>query len=120
MATNYFLQSSIRAVNRNGVSCSYLSVATGTYDVETGSVSNTETPYTVVMYRANLRTNQYSYPTLVGKDVSLFYLANNALLFTPAVKDKIIYNGNTYTVDSLEEHMAHSEIILYKIIAIRT
>jgi hypothetical protein len=120
MATNRFKQATISAVNRNGVSCSYTSVATGVYDVEAGSVTNTETTYTVTLYRKNIKTNQYNFPTLVGKDVSLFYLAVDSLAFTPAVKDKILYNGKEYIIDSFEEHMAHSEIILYRLLAVRT
>jgi hypothetical protein len=114
------LLASIDAVKRNGLSCSYIKVQTGAYDVEAGSVTNTETTYTVTCYKKHIKASQYNFPTLVGKDVGLFYLANDSLTFTPAVKDKILYNGEEYIVDSFEEGLAHSQIVLYKILAVRT
>lgn len=117
---NYLLQASIRAVNRHGLSSTYTKVTTGVYDVESGSVTNTETLYTVVMYRKHIRANQFNYPTLVDKSVGLFYLANNGLLFKPSAKDKIDYNGEVYLVESVEDGQASGEIILYKILAIKT
>jgi hypothetical protein len=117
---NRFLLASIDAISRNGLSCSYIQVQTGAYNVELGSVTNTETPHTVTCYKKHIKTSQYNYPTLIGKNVGLFYLANNALTFSPSVKDKILYNGEEYTVDSFEEGLAHSQIVLYKILAVRT
>jgi hypothetical protein len=112
-----FLRAAIDAVKRNGISCTYLQVTEGTYDVETGATINTETPFTVIMYKKPIRTSQYSYPHLIGKDVGLFYLANDCLGFTPSVKDKIVWNSITYIIDSFEDHSAHSQVILYKIVA---
>lgn len=120
MMSNRFLLASINAVKRNGLSCSYIKVQTGTYNVETSSVVNTETTYSVIAYKKHIRTSQYSYPNLIGKDVGIFYLANDSLGFTPSVKDKIVYNGNTYVVDSFEDCVAHSQTVLYKLVAVRT
>ena len=114
-----FLQASIDAVKRNGSQETYTQVQTGTYNVETGSVTNTETNHTVWMYKRHVKTSQYSYPNLIGSDVGIFYLANDALVFVPAVKDKIIWGGKTYTVDSFEEHIAHGQVVLYKVVAAR-
>jgi hypothetical protein len=116
-----FLNASINAVQRNGVACTYVKVQTGTYDVETGSTTGaTETSHSVVMYKKHLKTNQYSFPNLIGKDVGVFYLANSELLFTPAVKDKIVFDSQTYLVDSFENCMAHGQIVLFKIVAVRS
>lgn len=117
---NRFLLASIDAIKRNGITASYIQVTTGAYDVETGSVINAETPHVVTLYKKHIRTSQYNYPTLVGKDVGVFYLANNSLTFVPAPKDKIDYNGSTYLVESIEDGIAHSQIVLYKILAIKT
>lgn len=117
--SNRFLNASIDAIKRNGAQCTYTKVATGTYNVELGSVTNTETNYTVWTYKRHVKTSQYSYPNLIGKDVGIFYIANDALAFVPAPKDKILWNGVTYLVDSFEEHMAHNQIVLYRVVASR-
>lgn len=117
-----FLNASINAVQRNGTTCTYVKVQTGTYDVETGSTTgSSETSYPdIKMYKRHLKTSQYSYPNLIGKDVGIFYLANSGLSFTPAVKDKIVFNSQTYIVDSFENCMAHGQIVLFKIVAVRS
>ena len=117
---NRFLLASIDAVNRNGIDCNYIKVQTGAYNIETGSVTNTEVIYPVKMYKKHIKTNQYNHPTLVGKNVGMFYLANYNLTFTPSVKDKIFYNNETYLVDFYEDGMAHNQIVLFKILAIKT
>lgn len=117
--SNRFLAASIDAIKRNGALCTYTKVAIGTYNVELGSVTNTETNYSVWTYKNHIKANQYSYPTLIGKDAGIFYLANDALVFTPSPKDKILWNGQTYVVDSSESHMAHNQVVLYRVVASR-
>lgn len=117
--SNRFLLASIDAVKRNGLQATYTKVTTGVYNVETGSVTNTETNHTVWMYKKHIKSNQYSYPNLIGKDAGVWYIANDSLLFTPSPKDKIIWGGQTYVVDSYESHMAHNQVVLYKVIASR-
>lgn len=114
-----FLHASIDAVNRNGITASYIKVQTGAYNVETGSVQNTETTFTIKTYKKHIKTSQYSYPNLIGKDVGVFYIANYLLGFVPAPKDKILYNGVTYLVESYEDCAAHSQTVLYKVLATR-
>jgi len=116
---NPFLIASKKALARHGIPAVYISVAEGTYNVETASASNTETSYALQMYKKHLKVTQYNYPNLIGKDAALFYLVNDALSFVPAIKDKINYAGTTYTVDSFSEHYAKGDLILYKIIAVK-
>lgn len=116
---NRFLAASIGAIKRNGALCTYTKVTTGVYNVELGSVANTTVNYSVWAYRKHVRATQYSYPNLIGKDSGIFYIANDALLFTPAPKDKILWEGQTYVVDSYEAHMAHNQVVLYRVVASR-
>jgi hypothetical protein len=116
---NRFLLASIDAIKRNGALCTYTKVQTGTYNVETGSTVNTSTDYQVYSYKKHIKSSQYSYPNLIGKDSGIFYIANDNLLFVPSPKDKIFWEGNTYTVDSYEAHMAHNQVVLYTVVAIR-
>lgn len=116
---NQFLISTKSFIDTNGISCTYTAVQEGTYNVETGSTTNTETAYTVKMYKKHLKANQYNYPNLVGKDAAMFYLTNDSLAFTPAVRDKITFSGVTYNIDSIQEHSALGAVILYRIIAVK-
>ena len=109
----------LRALNTHGKTCSYLAVTEGNYNIETGSTTNTETSYSVKMYKRHIRASQYNFPNMIGRDSALFYLANNSLSFVPAVKDKITFDNVTYTVDSITEHAADGLVILYKILTVK-
>ena len=117
--SNRFLAASIGAIKRNGAVSQYVKVTNGVYNVETGSTVNTEVQHTVWVYKKHIRATQYAYPNLIGKDSGVFYLANDNLAFTPSPKDKIIYLGDTYIVDSYESHMAHNQVVLYRVVASR-
>ena len=97
----------------------YTQVTEGTYNIETGSTTNTGVDHTVTMYKKHLKTDQYNYPDLIGRSAAMFYLANNALGFMPSIRDKISVDGEIFEVQSLIEHRARGQLILYKIIAAR-
>ena len=114
-----YLAIALRAINTHGKTCTYSVVSEGTYNIETSSATNTETSYSVKMYKKHIRANQYNYPNMIGKDSAVFYLANNSLSFVPTSTDKITFNSKIYTVDSVTEHAADGLVILYKILAVR-
>ena len=115
--SNRFLASTKRLIALHGTSLTYKSIVTGTYDIETASVTNTETSYTLTMYPKHIRATAYSFPDYVGKDVVMFYLANDSLGFTPAVQDTISYASKTYKVEAIQYHYASGQIVMYKLIA---
>jgi hypothetical protein len=114
-----YLSITSRAISEHGKNCTYTIVTEGAYDIETGSTTNTETAYTVRMYKKHIRASQYNFPNMIGRDSALFYLANNNLSFVPAPKDKITIDAVTYTVDSVTEHAADGLVILYKILTVK-
>ena len=114
-----YLAIALKAINTHGKTCSYIKVTEGSYNIETGSTTNTETSQSVKMYKKHIRANQYNFPNMIGRDSALFYLANNNLGFVPANKDKITIDSVTYTVDSITEHAADGLVILYKILTIK-
>lgn len=116
---NQFLISSKRLIEAHGESMVYSVVTEGEYDVETGQTINTETAYTVKMYKKHINATQYSYPTLVGKTSAMFYLVNTGIAFVPSVNDKITVNSETFVINSIVEHRAQHELALYRIIAIK-
>jgi hypothetical protein len=117
--SNAFLVSTIRQIEKHGQTMTYKAVTEGAYNIETGSTTNTDTSYTVKMYKRHIRANQYNYPNLIGQDAATFYLANHKLAFVPSIRDKIIVDSNTYIIDSITEHRADGQIVLYRILAIK-
>lgn len=114
-----FLTATQGALQRHGLDLVYSSVTTGVYDVEAGSTTNVNTDYTLRMYPKQVIVNQYNYPSLIGKEVIQFYLANPPLAFTPKLNDEIAYKSTVYRVQSYQEHMASGSIVLYRIIAVK-
>lgn len=117
--SNPFLNSTKRMIDQHGQSVTYTKVTEGTYNIETGSTTNTDTTYAVKMYKKHIRSNQYNYPNLIGRNAVMFYLANFNLAFTPELRDKITINGEVFDIESIVEHSARGEIVLYKLIAIK-
>lgn len=116
---NQFLTSTIYFITRHGVLISYKAKGLQTYNPATSVATSSDNSYTVKSYPKHIRANQYNYPSLVGKDVVMFYLANSGLTFTPKAGDEITYNSVVYKVTSLQSHAALGEICLYKIVAVK-
>lgn len=115
-----FLSATQSAIARHGLSLTYSKTSqNGVYNVETGMISTTTTTYTIKTYPKQIIANTYNYPTLIGKEVVMFYLANVGLTFTPELNDVVQYKGADYTVLSYQEHLANGSIILFRILATR-
>lgn len=117
--TNQFLASSKRLISLHGEPMVYSVVTEGEYDVETGQTVNTDTAYTVTMYKKHINATQYNYPNLVGRTSAMFYLANTGLNFVPSVNDKITVNSETFIISSIVEHRANHDLSLYRLIGIK-
>lgn len=116
---NPFLQAAKELVYPNGIQVTYTSNATGTYDVETGSVTNTSTATPLKAFPKAVKTSAYNYPNLIGKNVSEWLVVASDLIVSPSPLDKITRGSEVSAVDSYTEHMAGGEVILYKIITVR-
>ena len=117
--SNAFLQSASAAINLHGESCTYTKVQEGTYNVSTGSVTNTETSYTIKVYRKQIRATQYNYPNLIGKYGILVYMVPSTNVGTIDTNDRITFGSDVYTVDSYQEHRANGELCLYRIVCVK-
>ena len=107
-----------RALQRHGADLPY-STITRTVDPIEGSVTEVITNVTLRIYPEPLQVNQYNFPTLVGKQTVMFYLAADGLTFTPKPSDEITYLGEVYRVNSIQAHTAHGKTILYKLIGVK-
>jgi hypothetical protein len=95
------------------------STITRTVDSIEGTVTEVITSVTLRIYPEPLQVNQWNFPTLVGKQTVMFYLAADGLTFTPKPSDEITYLGEVYRVNSIQAHTAHGKTILYKLIGVK-
>lgn len=119
MANDYMTSTKL-VLKMHGALGVYARTSASVYNVETGINTNTSISTSVQMYKKHLKANQYNFPNLIGKDAAMFYIAGDSLSFEPNIKDKITYGSDTYTVDSYSEHIASGQLVLYKIVAIRS
>lgn len=115
--SNAFMQATARAIDRHGSLATYRVITEGAYDIETDSVVNAETDYSVKMYMKQIKASQFNYPNMIGRESGLFYLLALNLGFTPSPADLIIFGGKTYKVDSVQSHSANAQIVLYRVLA---
>jgi hypothetical protein len=108
-STKFFLQ-------RNGHLVTYIQVSNGTYDVETGSITNTEISSNVKAYPKIVKANQFNYPNLIDKKVIEFLVSASELGKEPKVNDKITYNTDTYSVVDYMVHSALGDSVMYRIV----
>ncbi len=106
------------AIQRNGILSTYKVTATGVYDPDTGSITNTETSYIFRIYMKQIVANQFHYPNLIGKESGIFYIDSSLITFIPKSQDSIIYNSKTYKIESVQSFAAGGSIILYKLVGV--
>lgn len=107
-----------RIINTHGVSAIYNRTTEGTYDIESGSATNSVTSHSIKTYMKHMRSNQYNFPNLIGKEVGLFYIYADSIPFVPEVQDSIVYNSRQYKVDSVQSHSANGSIVLYRLVGV--
>lgn len=113
------LKAPVRLINRHGVMIQYKSVTQGVYDVETGSVSNTEVTYSLKAYQYQGMSLQKDFPDLVEKEVSVFLVAGLSCSFTPKVGDKIESGSDLYSVSKIIKHQANSTVALWRFVCVK-
>lgn len=116
---NAFLNACIRLVSRHGMMAGVVQVTEGAYNVETLSTVNTEIVHKVKLFKNHIKSSQYNYPNLIGRDAAEFYLVNDCITFKPSIRDKIQYGTDVYTIDNIQEHHALGVICLYTVVAVK-
>lgn len=114
---NKFLTNTKKHITRHGVTIDFIKVEEGVYDIETSTVTNTETVTQIKAYPVAVQVSQYNFPNLVGKEVIKFLIAGDALAVKPSPMDKIIYNGGSYSVVEQQDYTALGEVCLQHLIA---
>lgn len=116
---NKFLYNTKKHIARHGVDVDFISVQEGVYDVETSTVTNTETTTTIKAYPVAVVATQYNFPNLIGREVIKFLIAGDALLTKPAPMDKLVYKSNTYTIEQQQDYTALGEVCMQHLIAVK-
>lgn len=116
---NPFLQAAKDLIYPNGVSIIFVTVTEGTYNSDTGGVTNTEVETTIVAYPKNIKVNTFNYPNLVGKEVTEWLVVASDLAAVPTPQDKLKRGSKVFTVDSVKEVVALNEPVLYKILVVK-
>ena len=119
MALSPFIISANELINAHGSIVTYYTVTDGTYDSNTGTVTNTETTTVIKAYPKRITATPYSYPSLIDKQLTQFLIAGNVLATKPKDNDKIILGSDTYTVTQVQEITADNIVCLYRCLGIK-
>lgn len=98
----------------------YSQVTNAEYNIETGTATSTETQYTIRAFKQHYQSNQYNSPHLIGKTAACFIAVGPDLGFVPKVNDRILCQGEVFQIDSLQEHWARGQLVLYRLIATKS
>lgn len=107
-----------RALARNGIDLPYTTISRVVDEIE-GTVTETPTSYTIRMYPKSVQVNQYNFPTLVGRQVIMFYVLGSSLPVVPKTSDEITYQGDVYRINSYQSHFVQGEIVLYRLLGVK-
>ena len=117
--SNQYLEATKRAITKHGSSCTFVSVVDGTYNVNTGSVTNSENNSNIIAYKKHIKATQYYYPELINKDIALFYVAASSFSSPPKINDAITFSSVKYRISEIKEHSALGQVCLYVLLGIK-
>lgn len=115
-----FISAAKSLIYSHGVNIDVKSVTTGAYNIETGTVVNTESSTTVKAFPKMVATNTYNYPNLIGKTVEQFLVVAADLATVPKAQDLIVRDSKTFTIEQVQEHTAGGSTIIYKLLAVKS
>lgn len=116
---NKFIVAAKKLINRHGISVTFTKVIEGTYNSDTGSVTNTEVDTTVKAYPEVVNVNQYNYPNLVGRIVTKYSVVSSELGYKPEPNDKIKVGTEVHSVVSVKDIVAYGESVIYLVSAVK-
>ena len=114
-----FLEETKRLILEHGIAVTLITTTEGTYDSNTGSVTNSETETNIVSYPKRFTASQYLMPQLIGKETMEWLIAASDVSSKPSSQDKIKRNTTVYNVDSVKEVIAQGVPVLYKVITVK-
>lgn len=99
------VQSAIKTVGDIAETITYNAISTGTYDTDTGTITNESTPYTLNAVISPVRPTLTGEPDLQANEVSEGLTGDLSILFSsidlpivPDTNDTILRGGETYKI----------------------
>lgn len=117
--SNPFIQAAKELIYLHGTNVTFISVAEGVYNSDTGTVTNTETETTIKGYPKNVKANTFNYPNLVGKEATEWLVVASDLSTIPTPQDKVKRGSKVYSVDSVRDIVAEGESVIYKVLVVK-
>ena len=115
-AVNQFILGARQLIYAHGATVTFKTTTTGQYDVELGTVVTTETSLDVKAFPKKLVATAYNAPNLVGQTLTEFLVVSADLTAKPKFQDLVTYGTETYTVQTVKEHLAEGVPIIYKVL----
>lgn len=116
---NPFITSAKKLIYRNGIDATFTKVIEGTYNSDTGSVTNTETTKVVKVYPKVITANAYNFPSLINKEMREYLVVSEDLGYKPEAQDKIAEGTAVYSVVSVKDIVARNESVIYIVAAVK-
>lgn len=116
---NPFIASAKKLIYRNGIDVTFTKVTEGTYDSDTGSVTNIESTKTVKVYPKVITANSYNFPNLINREMREYLVVSEDLGYKPEAQDKITEGTTVYSVVSVKDIIARNESVVYIIAAVK-
>lgn len=108
-----------RNIYREGIDVTFVAVTEGTYNSDTGTVTNTEVETTVKGYPKRVTATSFYLPNLISKDLTEWLVVASDLPSKPNPQDKMKRGSTVFTVDSVKEIIAQGDPVIYKILVIK-
>lgn len=109
-----------RLIERHGVTVSYESIGSSTYDPATSTTTiaagSTETPKA---YKTNTSYRDSQQPNLIGRESAVYLISASDIISEPKPKDKITDGSDVFEVVSYNQIKALGQTSMYRILVVR-
>lgn len=116
---NPFITSAKKLIYRHGIDATFTKVTEGTYNSDTGTVTNTESSTVVKAYPKVITANAYNFPNLINKEMREYLVVSEDLGYKPEAQDKVTEGSIVYSVVSVKDITARNESVIYIVAAVK-
>lgn len=110
----------VKRIDYQGKPVEYVQKVSGTYNVNTGSVSPaSNVEHLIKAYKTEASYSEKMSPNIVGKLSAVFLIAGKPLTFVPKTGDKID-DGSVYEVQLIETIESQGSVALWRLVCTRS
>lgn len=96
---DFLVQGNKQLIGQLGMNVTYTKITRGAYDIDTGTVTESEVSSTIKGVQTQLRYSEKQSPDLIGQQACWLYILTQT--FIPEENDKVTIDGTVFTVKSL-------------------